>query len=184
MPRFVGRAGRGRIGLEVLERLSSSPRVLHDVQRYEEIPTHPLGRGLLRAAVMLSDAVPEDDVYVGPGAIEGVWGVPPRSGIFPLARSGRSLLEVEDLRRFHPDQAVRPLRTVRGNRVRLAVHHVKGSHKGRPVLFWPNKIKPQVKDQVIMCIRRKARRGVLLALGQGGGFHRKPRRTPKSDMWC
>lgn len=39
-------------------------------------------------------------------------------------------------------------------------------------------------QSVIVCIRRKARRGVLLAKGKGGGRHKKGRRRPNSNIWC
>ncbi|WMC01490.1 hypothetical protein [Microvirus D_HF4_329] len=40
------------------------------------------------------------------------------------------------------------------------------------------------KSSATLCIRRNIRRGVLLALGQGGGYHRKPRRNSTSNIWC
>lgn len=44
-------------------------------------------------------------------------------------------------------------------------------------------VKLQASPYVLICIRRKARRAVLLATGKGG-TNRKARRTPKSDIWC
>lgn len=44
-------------------------------------------------------------------------------------------------------------------------------------------IKLQASAHVLICIRRKARRAVLLANGKGG-VNKKARRTPKSDIWC
>lgn len=94
----------------------------------------------------------------------------------PAIRS--TLPEVEDGRTFNPDP-VAPDRTVRGNSVRLkSAPPLVGS------LMIPAGISVRAKDQVILCIRRKNRRGTLLALGQGGGYHRRPKRTPKSDIWC
>lgn len=48
----------------------------------------------------------------------------------------------------------------------------------------PHGITVRQKSHVLFCVRRKSRRGVLLALGQGGGYHRKPRRNSTSDIWC
>lgn len=49
--------------------------------------------------------------------------------------------------------------------------------------YVPHGIKLQASRYVLICLRRKARRAVLLATGQGG-TNKKARRTPKSNIWC
>lgn len=89
-----------------------------------------------------------------------------------------TLSEVEDLRRFQFG-SVKPLRRLAGTPTRLrTANPVRGS------LALPAGVAVEVKADTILCLRRKARRGTLLALGQGGGYHRKPRRSPTSDIWC
>lgn len=119
---------------------------------------------------------------------EGGAGVSPAPSIMPVGEYWSdindptvvqsTLPEVEDDRLFHPDDA-RPLRRVSGRAVRRL--SVSGS---KLATYVPDAIEVPAEASVIMCIRRKSRRGVILALGQGGGFHRKPRRSPKSDIWC
>lgn len=94
-----------------------------------------------------------------------------------------TLSEVEDNRFFNPDET-RSLRRISTKPVRRMV--VSGS-RIMPLGYAkaiPWGISPKAKASVIMCIRRHARRGVILALGQGGGYHRPPRRSPTSDIWC
>lgn len=101
----------------------------------------------------------------------------PEEDLSTLLTAGHSTLaEVQDGRLFHPEGDLQPLRDVRSRPVR----RMSKVPESRPLAS----ISVPAADQVIMCIRRKARRGVILALGQGGGFHRKPRRSPKSDIWC
>lgn len=171
-----------RIGIDTLERLAApvGDRVRHleldDVQGPSS-----LGRGLLTAAVMLGAG---PNVYDRPGRIEGFGAEPqdPEDFLPPAVRS--PLTEVEDRRFFHPD-SVKPLRTYRGSRTpRLVYHRPRKPPKGRLRKMLPYGISLAAKESVLMCIRRKARRGVILALGNGGGYHRKPRRGPNSNIWC
>lgn len=89
-----------------------------------------------------------------------------------------TLSEVEDFRRYNFD-SVPPLRTRSGFNVRL---RTAAPTNGAVAL--PHGVAVEAKDDVILCIRRKSRRGVILALGQGGGFHKPPRRSPTSNIWC
>lgn len=50
--------------------------------------------------------------------------------------------------------------------------------------YLPHGVKIRASKNVVMCIRRHTRRGVLLALGKGGGYHNRPRRTLNSNVWC
>lgn len=188
MGRFVHTLARqvGR-GIDTMERLIAQRG---DVGQ-GPYATTPSVAGSSISAAALAAALP---LLGGPGGQQappaGVLGAEPpplevphsealwddtQAGLFAVRST---LPEVEDRRSFHPDFA-RPSRTVRGNRTRL-----KFSRAQLGLVTLPTGIEFAAKDQVIMCIRRKARRGVLLALGQGGGYHRPPRRSPTSDIWC
>lgn len=39
-------------------------------------------------------------------------------------------------------------------------------------------------SKLVLCLKRKMRREVMLALGKGGGRHKKGRRGPLSKIWC
>lgn len=127
----------------------------------------------------------------GPGGDRppgGVWGRAPLSDPIDLELSLDSedlvpaiqttLPEVEDRRLYHPmGHTAVPLRRPSSAPVRIKVFDV-----GQ--IDVPAALSVPAEASVIMCIRRKARRGVLLALGQGGGYHRKPRRNSTSNIWC
>lgn len=92
---------------------------------------------------------------------------------FGTTLSGRSLVEVEDNRRFHPDDLIHGgSKTVRGQLARAMAASAQASI--RPNTF-------RTPASVITCIRRYARRRVLLAKGRGGRVG-PPRYHPKT--WC
>lgn len=169
--RTVERIGRG---IDELERVEPFPAV--STSRSDVMP------------VAITTALGMIGPSAVPTALEGGAGVPPailedlpQAPIGDLEESAavRSTLpEVEDRRLFHPDY-VNPLRTLRNNAVRLQVAPPIGATK-----VLPAGVAVKAKDHVLICIRRKSRRGVLVALGQAGGFHRPPRRSPTSDIWC
>lgn len=100
--------------------------------------------------------------------------------------------EVEDRRTFYPlgPDGYRPARNIfgsphyslepspnqnlrRGSRARF---------KFRPMV--PAGVRFKAPRKILVCVRRKARREVLLALGRGGGGHRRPRRSYFSSVRC
>lgn len=110
-----------------------------------------------------------------------------------LARPALAL--VDDRRFHHPDGRARPAKKINGTR--LSQHKVKGTrikvHRGRDgrpmksvirIQTIPSRIKFATPKRVAICVRRKIRREVLLALGRGGGHHRKPKRNRYSEVSC
>lgn len=98
----------------------------------------------------------------------------PSSSLSPAVRS--PLVEIEDGRKITPSQMLFPTERKWVSRLQVA--------KAQNRSFLPHGIAVKASSFVLLCIRRKSRRGVLLALGQGGGYHRPPRRAPNSDIWC
>lgn len=138
-----------------------------------------IARSMIAIDVLSPALAPGSESEGGAGVSPavGAWDIPDLTQD-PLTAVPSTLPEVEDGRKF-TFNPVEPLRTPSGRPVRLrTAKPVKGS------LALPHGIRVEAKADVIMCIRRKARRGTLLALGQGGGYHRPPRRSPKSDIWC
>lgn len=172
-------------------------KVLYRIGRdVDELPAVPLSRPMrvsrlgylippnLRRAALSSTNPPggagaepsqsslDPSTTVEPAQVGEYW-----SSVFdPAVQS--TLPEVEDGRVFHPE-STRPLRRVSGRAVRRMQ-----SAGAVLATFVPDAIEVPARDSVIMCIRRKSRRGVILALGHGGGFHRPPRRSPNSEIWC
>lgn len=169
-----------------------------DVDRVERTHPHPVSN--VSSDAMSSTSLQGSESLISPSDAFGArWLVPmvfggagakpppatllhdplvyPPEDLEPAVRS--TLPEVEDRRYYHPAGNA-PSRTVRGSTVRSKVAQAK------PGRLWdiPAGLAVEAKAAVIFCIRRKMRRGVILALGQGGGYHRKPRRSPKSDLWC
>lgn len=171
--------GRFKVAVRLGRRIDEAERLAPIFSRsvsMDDDLVHPIGRKAISLATLLSGE--ESAIASEPLLFGGVGEDPPPSN-FPFA-IGDPLTEVSDRRFFQPDFDVQPLRTVRGSRVRL-----KAAKPRRGTVSVPSGVSVRpVKDQVILCVRRKARRGVLIALGQGGGYHRKPRRTPNSDIWC
>ncbi|WNK13477.1 MAG: hypothetical protein [Microvirus sp.] len=113
------------------------------------------------------------------------WGLP---SLFSAVRS--PLLEVEDRRTWSPEpilddlprgprgiskigrQPVKGRATPKGR----ATYSTNFRHAGIPVFEAPK--------FVAICVRRKQRREVLLALGKGGGGKRHPRRNQFSNVRC
>lgn len=93
------------------------------------------------------------------------------------------LTVLEDRRQFHPMRAWRPAFSIPRAAARLVAKEPRNARRfgaqTRAVIAFAN------PRRVLVCLRRKARREVLLALGQGGGRKgRKPRRTEYSDVRC
>lgn len=88
----------------------------------------------------------------------------------------------DDLRRFDP--RVLPIRVPRERRLHPSLlSQIRAVVKSPPK--WQFRFVPRspLRDAMV-CVRRKARREVLLALGKGGGGKRKKRRTPRSEVSC
>lgn len=110
----------------------------------------------------------------------------------------RIVLEpIEDRRRHHPLGYYRPARQVSGHPVRPLVvggaparsSSARPARGARPnVVRRAPSISPTVRFDVpkrtIICIRRKRRREVIMALGKGGGRHRRPKRNYFSEVKC
>lgn len=89
---------------------------------------------------------------------------------------------LEDRRQFHPMRALRPAFSLPRAAARLVVKEPR-----RPRSFLAQTratIAFADPRRVLICIRRKTRREVLMALGGGGGGKRKPRRNQHSDVRC
>lgn len=93
-------------------------------------------------------------------------------------RARATLLSLEDRREFHPAiRWLRPARALRRDAARVVERH--GGTQARRAVFGFN-----VPNLVSICVRRKVRREVLLAMGRGGGGKRRPRRNSWSDIVC
>jgi len=104
-----------------------------------------------------------------------------------------SLLEVEDNRQFHPEQALRPALTFEGT-----VSHVvdagtqKRSVSGtRSTLRFHDSASGSLAfreaDRTVVCVRRQQRKEVMFAMrkaGRGGRFNRRRRRSFQSEIKC
>lgn len=101
------------------------------------------------------------------------------------------LIAIEDRRTYHPDP-VAPLRSPRRWRHRLVLPAPQpinsplrpGRSAIRPKLFRSSIPVFQSSKTLALCVRRKTRREVLLALGKGGGKHKRPRRNKWSGTKC
>lgn len=89
-----------------------------------------------------------------------------------------TLPEVEDRRLFQPDR-VRPLRRASSKPVRRLV----AASVAQPNTAASDHPRIPAMAQALLCVRRKTRRGVLLALDRGGR-NRKGVRSETSDLWC
>lgn len=99
------------------------------------------------------------------------------------SRSPVDLTEVEDYRVFTPD----PVRTAKSSR-RSVVRLQLAPAPGRPVSGRPfsdvQALMFRQPKHVLVCVRRKSRREVLMALGKGGRGNRRGRRSYWSDVRC
>lgn len=118
----------------------------------------------------------------------------PRLRLSPMSLS---LSDVEDLRRFYPED-LRPALSRSGRFADLVDRNVNLSPSDmrrapRP-MRWPVVSRPAVRQpltyrfkaprKVVVCVRRQQRREVLMAKGRGGGGNRKPRWTERSHIYC
>lgn len=154
---------RLELSLEPRLELSLEPLKLLAPQAINNLPT-PLDPERDTTAV----ATGEEPV-LGPGS--------PVFGLEPAVRS--TLPEVEDGRNFHPDSVV-PSRRIRGSSSSLKA----GSPSGEAAKFLPRGVAFSNSDSVIICVRRHARRQVIMATGKGGGSHAGPKLKPTSSLWC
>lgn len=109
------------------------------------------------------------------------------------AQDSAPLTEVEDRRSWHPDPG-RGAVTIGGNWARVIVHPRPFVARSRPI--WGHGLPTAVQVpwgvmyespfRVIRCIRRKVRREVMFARGQGGKRGRKGKyhRNADSNIWC
>lgn len=109
-----------------------------------------------------------------------------------------NLIEVEDRRTFQPERLISPARSPRRWNVRLVDGPKKNRkffQKGADQAGSPQKL--LLRNRVFMggryfaapkyvavCVRRKARREVLFAIGKGGGGKRRGRRNQFSNVRC
>lgn len=109
--------------------------------------------------------------------------------LFSAIRS--PLTEVEDRRLFTPD----PIQDVAPSSFRNTVASIGPARPARTGqvtsrhlannLMSPKPIEAFKRPEFTpVCVRRKQRREVLLALGRGGGGKRRPRRNSTSDIRC
>lgn len=180
MGRFVQTLSRS-VGrrIDEVERASALRHSMMSSDR--EGTSSTLGRGAISAAIMAYGGAGAEPLPLAQASLEAGQDLamlldnPDEDNIPVIART---LPEVSDDRFFSPE-VIRPLRRADTRPVRrLEVA------PAREPYFLPHGVRVPAKASVIMCIRRHARRGVILALGQGGGYHRKPRRSPTSDIWC
>lgn len=80
---------------------------------------------------------------------------------------------LEDRREWHPMRSLRPAAALQRGSRRLVI-----ARKRSKVL--PHKLQFAIPKQVAVCVRRKERREVILAMGKGGGGKRKP---PRRNLW-
>lgn len=170
---------RRTVGREIdtAERLAEIRSMVY-ASRVEENPPPSLGRGLLTAAALMLISRPASEAISSsedPQIDRAVSLANPQDEL--VSAIDTTLPEVEDRRFIGSEGYSSPLRRVDG-RVLRGISAQKGA------VSLPSAIKVPAEASVIMCIRRKTRRGVLLALGQGGGFHKKPRRGLTSNIWC
>lgn len=116
----------------------------------------------------------------------------PVSMATPLAIPSGHLLDIEDGRLWHPDADHGAL-TIGGRFAHVVVHkrpvigraNTIWSGRGLPVgVQVPVGIQFESPLKVVTCVRRKVRRQIMFATGRGGKFHRKPRRSWRSDIKC
>lgn len=189
MARFATIKSVGR-RIDEAERAASLRPPMYD--RRSVRGTHPGSLSGISAAALAAAL----EVGTGPGVPAGFGAEPQVQAMVELTLAypeedfsspfiQSALSEVEDNRSYNPDESS-PLRRISTKPVRrLGVVSPPGHKLGAGYAYAvPWGISPKAKSSVIMCIRRHARRGVILALGQGGGYHRPPRRSPTSDIWC
>lgn len=105
---------------------------------------------------------------------------------FPVSLPDLSSL---DDRYFHPEKAIRPARTVSGSPARVVPLPPRSTPKRpsgaslAPFRGSLTSLSFAVPKRVLVCIRRKARREVILATGYGGA-NRSGRRSTFSHIRC
>lgn len=107
----------------------------------------------------------------------------PTQGLTPMPTP---LRQVEDRREWHPDPYP-PAREFRRSKARLDMAQPKRrstSLRRSTLPLKAERLSFVQPAQVPICVRRKQRREVLLALGRGGGRHRPPRRNRWSNVRC
>lgn len=107
----------------------------------------------------------------------------------PEVRS--TLLEVEDLRTWHPDRHVRAFRSPRRARVQVGIPSTAKRRRGKswaprlPSFFYPSiRLGFKLPRFVAVCVRRKERREIMHAKGFAGSRVSKPRRSTHSFIRC
>lgn len=108
-----------------------------------------------------------------------------------------SLVQVEDRRRFHPENKNRPALLKTGLPAPVTVvNKARPKPKTRKQLAQVNRfgaVQPSQTKAVVafaapretvVCVRRQSRKEVLFAKGKGGGGKRPPKRTWLSKISC
>lgn len=91
------------------------------------------------------------------------------------ARFGPEYLrQLEDRRTWYPAR-YRPVAVIPGARTSTRPNRLVQGFRSLQFAYPPH---------VLICVRRRIRREVLLALGRGGAGHKKPRRNEYSDVHC
>lgn len=160
-------------------RVRSIGRGIDSMER-RSLVDHDVEQSLINGSVALSGLMAiSSDAAAVPAATAGLLDElfqdhPAVSSFPPVVRT--HAVQSVDNRFFHPG--------FRGYPTKGRPGHKLAASSSRKHSFLPHGISLEQKSWVEMCIRRRARRGTILALGQGGGYHRKPRRSPSSDIWC
>lgn len=103
-----------------------------------------------------------------------VW---PRPWVSPKYTLNPVRQVLDDRRTWHPERWGRPVLATHRAATRVVV-----APKPGPLLT--SRLAFAEPRKVLVCHRRKTRREVLLAHGQGGGGKRSPKRKPTSEITC
>lgn len=116
-----------------------------------------------------------------PNAVASVQRYSPRA-VFRPAALPLSVLQspILDRRTYHPLRKLRPMTMVRHLSRQVAKQNPTFNQlsQTKAILSFAN------PKKVALCVRRKIRKQVILALGKGGGGHRPPRRNETSNFSC
>lgn len=107
-----------------------------------------------------------------------------RSMVPRLSPAGAFLRQVDDRRSFHPDGFFRPAKLVSGISASInagRTYSLFGTPKRQSM---PVGVKFKVPSKTVICIRRKMRKEVILALGHSGKGGKKRRRNWYSNVRC
>jgi len=141
-----------------------------------------MARSSRRSASTTDDAI--DQMLSLPPAptVTSTW-----SGMHPVVQAYYDAMQLEDLRQFHPDPA-RPATELPGRRARIIERPAK--IKWGRIMYPQSYAKARMgyahPENVITCLRRKARKEIMFALGlrkKGSGAGRR-KRNHRSNIKC